>query len=121
MLGTTMKNLEEWVMIPPSMAGTWSQKMEPLCLTVFDEQDKEDQCTKILRFNLKVSYVRGFQVDASGNILGLSPAPGRQRFETADQGRIKGYIIITGRRQMLVYRSPTLYAITAKLLSSTSR
>jgi hypothetical protein len=47
------------------------------------------------------TYVRGFQVDANGNIWDC-PRARRQRFETINQGKTRGYIIITGRRQMMV-------------------
>jgi hypothetical protein len=92
-------NLQEWVMIPRSLAGTWSRN-GTILLSVRDELTHRETFPNSQSFP-HGEFTRGFQMDASGNIWDC-PRGRRHRFETSDDGRSAEYIIITGGRQMLV-------------------
>ena len=93
------ENLDEWIMIPASLAGTWARDGSVL-LSLHDEQTNKWTYPNEQSFP-QGSYVRGFQADSQGNIWDC-PRARRQRFETSADGKTRIYIVITGRRQMLV-------------------
>jgi hypothetical protein len=90
---------EEWVMIPPSVAGTFARSSSVL-LSVHEIATNRWQYPNTRSYS-HGQYTRGFQVDAGGNIWDC-PRARQQRFEMSADGRTRTYIILTGRRQMLV-------------------
>lgn len=99
-------DFDEWVMIPPTLAGTWSRNGSIL-LSVHDIATDKWQYPNT-RAVSHGTYTRGFQLDANGNIWDC-PRARQQRFEMSSDGRTKVYIILTGNRQMLVTGPKTLH------------
>ncbi|HEY9759638.1 MAG TPA: hypothetical protein V6C97_31050 [Oculatellaceae cyanobacterium] len=97
---------DEWVMIPPTVAGTWSRNGSVL-LSVHDITTDKWKYPNTLAVS-HGTYIRGFQLDANGNIWDC-PRARQQRFEMSSDGRTKVYIILTGKRQMLATGPKTLH------------